>query len=86
LSFKEARKHIKSRNVHFCGTPLIDSLNSLSKTDAKEMMGFDANKKTILVMGGSQGAQTINDALKSIVRDLVEDYGLQVIHQTGEKI
>lgn len=85
LSFKEARKHIKSRNVHFCGNPLRDSLNSLSKADAKEMMGFDANKKTILIMGGSQGAQTINDAVKSIVRDLIEDYGLQVIHQTGEK-
>ena len=42
-------------------------------------------KKTLLAMGGSQGAKTINDAMMGAAFKLVNENNIQVIHQTGKK-
>lgn len=55
------------------GTPIRSALRSLPpRRDAIERLGLDANYKTLVAMGGSQGARTINDA----VAKLLEDRGL----------
>lgn len=85
LAFAEAKKYIKSKNIFVFGNPLRHSLGSVTKIEAKKLLGLDVDKKTVFVMGGSQGAQSINDALKTIVKELVEEDGIQIIHQTGVK-
>ena len=54
----------------------------LSRVDACQRLGFDPHKKTILIIGGSQGSQFLNNAIKQIVatKNLLN---LQIIHQTG---
>ncbi|MCR4311948.1 MAG: UDP-N-acetylglucosamine--N-acetylmuramyl-(pentapeptide) pyrophosphoryl-undecaprenol N-acetylglucosamine transferase [Candidatus Uhrbacteria bacterium] len=49
---------------------------------ALEMFGFDANKPTVLVMGGSSGAQQINEVMSVIGRDLA--MRANVLHITGK--
>lgn len=51
---------------------------------ARQRLGLEAGRPTLLVLGGSQGARAINEALAG-ARDRLEAAvpGLQVIHQTG---
>jgi len=53
-----------------------------SAENIRNQLGFTEVKKTILVIGGSQGARNINNHLLEILPTLLHKY--QVIHQTGE--
>ncbi len=46
--------------------------------------GLDSNKKTILIIGGSLGARTLNDSLRDAESLLKEQYELQVLWQCGK--
>lgn len=50
---------------------------------ARESFGLTPDKKTLLVVGGSLGALTINESLEEGIRRLA-DAGIQVIWQTGK--
>lgn len=52
--------------------------------DAVAELGLDANKKTILVSGGSRGARSINNAMQYVERELSGRSDVQVLHATGE--
>ncbi len=63
------------RNLLECGA---------SPEQARQAMGMDPNKKTILIIGGSLGARTINNAIIDGLAKIGEAYGVQVIWQTGK--
>ena len=67
------------------GNPVRQSLleTTISHEDAIRSFGFDPTKKTVLLVGGSLGARTINE---SIIRhlELVRNSGVQFIWQTGK--
>jgi len=67
------------------GNPVRENILDISnkKQEAAQFFGLDENKKTILVVGGSQGARSINQA---IVNDLqkIADAGVQLVWQTGK--
>jgi len=84
-SFDEAKKYLKASNVQLNGNPLRKDFNTLNKTDCLKELGLDSNKFTILVMGGSQGAKSINDAISACALNLINDLDVQIIHQTGLK-
>lgn len=50
---------------------------------AAEFFGLDTEKKTILVIGGSLGARTLNESLQAGLKQLT-DAGLQLVWQTGK--
>jgi UDP-N-acetylglucosamine--N-acetylmuramyl-(pentapeptide) pyrophosphoryl-undecaprenol N-acetylglucosamine transferase len=55
----------------------------LSKEDARKQFGLEPDKKTILLVGGSLGARTINESILQHL-DIVEQSGVQFIWQTGK--
>ena len=67
------------------GNPVRQSLieNSMSREDAVRSFGLDPQKKTILLVGGSLGARTVNESIMQHL-DLVESSGVQFIWQTGK--
>lgn len=67
------------------GNPVRKTLlkNSRSASEARESFGLDGKKKTILVIGGSLGALTVNRSMEKGISELV-NAGLQVIWQTGK--
>jgi UDP-N-acetylglucosamine--N-acetylmuramyl-(pentapeptide) pyrophosphoryl-undecaprenol N-acetylglucosamine transferase len=68
------------------GIPVRASLRSLpSREAALERLGLSAKRSTLLAMGGSQGARSINDALTSLLQSDGLPDGWQLIHVTGEK-
>ena len=67
------------------GNPVRQNLieTAMTREEAIRSFGLDPTKKTILLVGGSLGARTINE---SVLRhlDLVEESGVQFIWQTGK--
>ena len=68
------------------GNPVRRNLLDCGATpeQARQAMGADPNKKTILIIGGSLGARTINNAIIQGLKEIGETYGVQVIWQTGK--
>ncbi|MFN8353886.1 MAG: undecaprenyldiphospho-muramoylpentapeptide beta-N-acetylglucosaminyltransferase [Spirosomataceae bacterium] len=61
-----------------------DILDSATKREAAvKHFGLDASKKTLLIIGGSQGAKTINESIDKGLAELVKA-GYQVVWQTGK--
>lgn len=73
-------------HARMVGTPLKPEIATLDRDavrlDARRALGLDATRPTLLVFGGSQGAQRINDAVSGAARDLL-DAGCQVLHAAG---
>lgn len=65
------------------GNPIRKAILEGSKQEAKELFRLQGQKPLALMLGGSQGAQRINDAVLAILNQMIEDF--EVIHQTGEK-
>jgi len=60
---------------------IVDS--TISREEGIKFFSLDPNKKTLLVVGGSLGAKSINEAIDKGLDQLL-DAGLQVIWQTGK--
>jgi UDP-N-acetylglucosamine--N-acetylmuramyl-(pentapeptide) pyrophosphoryl-undecaprenol N-acetylglucosamine transferase len=69
-------------NGFYSGPILRPEIESKTPGDYKRF-GFDKNKKTILIIGGSQGSHSINKAVLNALDELLPLY--QIIHQTGTK-
>ncbi|UXP30744.1 undecaprenyldiphospho-muramoylpentapeptide beta-N-acetylglucosaminyltransferase [Reichenbachiella agarivorans] len=67
------------------GNPVRNDLLNVDEKKAQGLahFGFDSGKKTLLVIGGSLGARTINNALAEGVERLLAQ-GFQVLWQTGK--
>ena len=86
VSFKETKKHFRNKNVMVTGNPLREESISECRPEAIGKFGFDKEKLAILVMGGSQGARSLNDLVSRSLNLLPYERkkNLQVIHITGQ--
>src|SRR5437764_1471483 len=66
------------------GTPIRTELQRLDRKAAREKLGLSADIPTLLVMGGSQGASGINQAMIKSLPSL-DGAQLQLIHLTGAR-
>ena len=88
ISFEEARSRIPNvKNIVCTGTPVKIVKKEYSqeeKTRILTTVGINENKPIVLVFGGSQGAQKINEAIIGILENKMnKDY--QIIWATGPK-
>lgn len=88
VSFKETENRIKNAKEIVCtGTPVKikkQSYTAEKKREILEECGLNTNKPIVLVYGGSQGAQKINEALLEIIENK-QNKEYQVIWATGPK-
>jgi UDP-N-acetylglucosamine--N-acetylmuramyl-(pentapeptide) pyrophosphoryl-undecaprenol N-acetylglucosamine transferase len=66
------------------GMPLRAELRVLDRAEAHALLGLDPARKTLAVIGGSQGARALNDAMGGLVRDPAFGLSWQVVHLAGE--
>ena len=88
VSFKDAEDRIKNaKKIVFTGTPVKISkkdYNINEKLDIVKKAGLNETKPIVLIFGGSQGAQKINEAILGILDNkLNKNY--QIIWATGPK-
>ena len=67
------------------GNPVRQSLldSHLTKAEALRSFGLDEGKKTVLIVGGSLGARTMNESVLQHLDD-IKSSGVQFIWQTGK--
>src|SRR5881392_4172753 len=84
LGFKECAPFFPKTHTEVTGTPVRNELVRLDRRVARRKLGLDEDLPTLLVMGGSQGASGINQALiKSL--PFLQGVPLQVIHLSGAR-
>lgn len=78
-------KFFPSNKIMVTGNPVRQTISHsiVSKSEAVQFFGLNENKKTVLVIGGSLGAKSINEAIAKGINDFVEN-NLQLIWQTGK--
>lgn len=85
VAYEGMERFFPADRIVVTGNPVRQSLieNSISREDAVRSFGLDPQKKTILLVGGSLGARTVNESIMQHL-DLVESSGVQFIWQTGK--
>ncbi|MFN2177507.1 MAG: UDP-N-acetylglucosamine--N-acetylmuramyl-(pentapeptide) pyrophosphoryl-undecaprenol N-acetylglucosamine transferase [Anaerolineales bacterium] len=83
LTAEESKSYYKKEEIlAVTGYPTRMDLISWDKDTAYTALGLSPELKTLLVLGGSKGAQSINTALLEILPDLL--ISMQVVHISGQ--
>ncbi|MCX6718352.1 MAG: undecaprenyldiphospho-muramoylpentapeptide beta-N-acetylglucosaminyltransferase [Candidatus Staskawiczbacteria bacterium] len=80
ISFPKT-EYFGSAKTILIGNPIRKEILEGDKQKAAEIFNLTLSKPIILIIGGSQGAETINDFVLRILNDLLKDY--EIIHVTG---
>jgi len=85
VAYDGMERFFPADKIIMTGNPVRQTLldTNMSREEAVRSFGLDPEKKTILIVGGSLGARTVNE---SVIRHLddIESSGVQVIWQTGK--
>ena len=81
-NFPETVKYVPSGKAVLTGSPIRAELTTGSKLAALELCGFTANKPVVMIIGGSQGATSVNIMVREALPKLLEDF--QVVHICGK--
>ena len=84
LAFEEAKKYIHAKKIEVNGNPIRQEFSTISKKQAREELSLKDNF-TILIMGGSLGARTINNSSFKILKEFANKKGITILWQTGKK-
>ncbi|MFY7734014.1 MAG: undecaprenyldiphospho-muramoylpentapeptide beta-N-acetylglucosaminyltransferase [Bacteroidia bacterium] len=85
VAYDNMEKFFPANKLVKTGNPIRQDLLDVSskKQQAMEFFKLDANKKTILVIGGSLGARTINESIYEGL-DKIKEANVNLIWQTGK--
>jgi UDP-N-acetylglucosamine--N-acetylmuramyl-(pentapeptide) pyrophosphoryl-undecaprenol N-acetylglucosamine transferase len=89
VAYEGMERFFPAEKLILTGNPVRQNLKEGNKVDAIEYfnqtfgVNFSADRKTLLIIGGSLGARTINDSIKTHLQELI-DSGIQVVWQTGK--
>lgn len=84
VSFPMAQtEYFSAKKMISVGNPMRREILTGSKEEAKRLFNLKGEKPIILILGGSQGAQKINDMILNILPEILANF--ELIHQTGEK-
>ena len=84
LAFLEAKKYIKNKNVYNFNNPVRSSFFEITKEEARKNLNIN-DEFLILIMGGSQGAKSINEAAVDVIYHFKNRSDIKIILQTGKK-
>lgn len=85
VAYEGMERFFPADKIMLTGNPVRQQLleTSITKEDALRSFGFDAQHKTVLMVGGSLGARTLNDSVMQHL-DLIRQSDVQFIWQTGK--
>ena len=85
VAYPGMENYFPAQKLVFTGNPVRKDIQNLEtkKAEALSFFGFSPDKKVLLVIGGSLGARTLNEGIKSGLQ-AIERAGVQLIWQTGK--
>jgi len=81
ISFPDAAQFFPKDRTALTGNPVRTPLLGGNREESLTIFRLEGATRTVLILGGSQGAQIINEVLTVALPELVEE--VQIIHQTG---
>ena len=86
VAYEDMERFFRRDRIIMTGNPLRGSFAAKSQKSAEALAyyGFDAQKPTLLVVGGSLGTRTLNEMMKRWILTLEGEAPVQVIWQTGK--
>ncbi len=85
VSFEESLKYFEGKNAALVGNPIRPQIiggNLMEAADYFKLEEGELTPPVLLVLGGSQGSQRINETILDILAEALTKY--QIIHQTGK--
>lgn len=82
VSYADAAKYFPADRVAHTGNPVRSDIVEPITDGAREFLKLEPETPVILVLGGSQGAEKINDVIIEALPEFVEKF--EIIHQTGK--
>ena len=85
VAYEGMERFFPVEKIILTGNPVRQALlnNDVTHEEAITRLGLDPKRKTILIVGGSLGARTVNESVMSHLDD-IEKSGVQFIWQTGK--
>lgn len=83
VAYEGMERFFPAEKIILTGNPVRQNLMQGSREEAYSHFSLSPEKKTLLIIGGSLGARTINNSVKKHLQLLAES-GVQVIWQTGK--
>lgn len=84
VAYQGMERFFPAEKIMLTGNPVRQNVveSKIQKADALAAMGLAADKKTVMIVGGSLGARTLNESVMSHL-DLIEQSNVQFVWQTG---
>ncbi len=85
VAYEGMERFFPADRIMMTGNPVRQSLleTTMTREEALKTFGLDSDKKTILLVGGSLGARTINESVMQHLSDIAAS-DLQFVWQTGK--
>ena len=83
FGLRGAEHRTGGRRKDYVGNPVRAEVTDLTVAGARARFGMDVDRPTLIVIGGSQGAHSINLVVEAAMQDLISS-GWQILWQTGE--
>ena len=86
VAYEGMDKFFPADKILLTGNPVRQNILNcpLTPQQARQKFGLDPDKRTILVVGGSLGARTVNRCIEAALDTIMATDGVQVIWQTGK--
>ena len=81
VSFENTKKLFDPDKVFFSGNPINTSVAGADREESRKKFLIDGDKPVLFIMGGSQGAKTLNELVMETLPELLQKY--EIIHQCG---
>lgn len=81
-TFEDTKQYLPEGKADFVGATIREDLKSGNKDRGYQLTSFKANRKVLLVMGGSLGSKKLNSIIRENLKSLQKTY--QIIHLTGK--
>ncbi|MCC6690368.1 MAG: undecaprenyldiphospho-muramoylpentapeptide beta-N-acetylglucosaminyltransferase [Bacteroidia bacterium] len=85
VAYEGMEKYFPKEKIVITGNPIRKDITDITgkRNEAIRFFELDENKKTVLVIGGSLGAKTINESIKKLLPN-INVSNIQLIWQTGK--
>ena len=82
-NFPETMRHLPADKAILTGTPIREELVNGSRQEGKRICGFTDDKPVLMVIGGSLGAQSVNETVRFALPRLLPNFN--VVHICGKE-
>jgi len=84
ISFAQSREYLRGNNVVLTGCPSHTPVMEMERAELLKEFGLEEGRRTVLVLGGSQGSRRLNEIFLEAVAGLKNKVPVQAIHLCGK--